>query len=159
MTIKQFLLALRGRYWIFLALMAGTIAAAVIVSLVLPKTYVSTVSLFVDNPDQQTLAGQVTDARAKIGYMQTQVDLIQSQRVAHKVAENLKLHESPDAQRAFKESGARGDIREGSAGAVLSGRIERMHRSALILTFGGGTNEVQRDIVAAAALGLPISRR
>jgi alkylation response protein AidB-like acyl-CoA dehydrogenase len=34
-----------------------------------------------------------------------------------------------------------------------------MHRSALILTFGGGTNEVQRDIVAAAGLGLPISRR
>jgi hypothetical protein len=29
----------------------------------------------------------------------------------------------------------------------------------LILTFGGGTNEVQRDIVAAAGLGLPISRR
>jgi alkylation response protein AidB-like acyl-CoA dehydrogenase len=42
---------------------------------------------------------------------------------------------------------------------VLAGRVERMHRSALILTFGGGTNEVQRDIVAAAALGLPISRR
>jgi alkylation response protein AidB-like acyl-CoA dehydrogenase len=50
-------------------------------------------------------------------------------------------------------------VRDGSPGAVLAGRIERMHRSALILTFGGGTNEVQRDIVAAAALGLPISRR
>ena len=47
----------------------------------------------------------------------------------------------------------------GRPGAVLAGRIERMHRSALILTFGGGTNEVQRDIVAAAALGLPITRR
>ena len=46
-----------------------------------------------------------------------------------------------------------------AAGAVLAGRIERMHRSALILTFGGGTNEVQRDIIAAAALGLPAARR
>jgi 3-oxocholest-4-en-26-oyl-CoA dehydrogenase alpha subunit len=55
--------------------------------------------------------------------------------------------------------GANAHVRDGSAGAVLSGRIERMHRSALILTFGGGTNEVQRDIIAAAALGLPISRR
>ena len=34
-----------------------------------------------------------------------------------------------------------------------------MHRSALILTFGGGTNEVQRDIIAAAGLGLPVTRR
>jgi alkylation response protein AidB-like acyl-CoA dehydrogenase len=33
-----------------------------------------------------------------------------------------------------------------------------MHRSALILTFGGGTNEIQRDIIAAAALGLPYKR-
>jgi alkylation response protein AidB-like acyl-CoA dehydrogenase len=55
--------------------------------------------------------------------------------------------------------GANAHVRDGSPGAVLAGRIERMQRSALILTFGGGTNEVQRDIVAAAALGLPITRR
>lgn len=50
-------------------------------------------------------------------------------------------------------------VRGDSRGAALSGKIERLHRSALILTFGGGTNEVQRDIIAAAALGQPISRR
>jgi alkylation response protein AidB-like acyl-CoA dehydrogenase len=50
-------------------------------------------------------------------------------------------------------------VRAGSPGELLRGRIERMHRAALILTFGGGTNEVQRDIIAAAALGQPISRR
>jgi alkylation response protein AidB-like acyl-CoA dehydrogenase len=55
--------------------------------------------------------------------------------------------------------GAGAIVRSGSAGAVLAGRIERMHRSALILTFGGGANEVQRDIIAATALGLPASRR
>jgi alkylation response protein AidB-like acyl-CoA dehydrogenase len=55
--------------------------------------------------------------------------------------------------------GANAHVREGSPGAVLAGRIERMHRSALILTFGGGTNEVQRDIIAAAGLGLPAARR
>ena len=55
--------------------------------------------------------------------------------------------------------GANAYVREGSAGALLSGRVERMHRAALILTFGGGTNEVQRDIIAAAGLGLPYARR
>jgi len=55
--------------------------------------------------------------------------------------------------------GAGACVRSGSAGEVLAGRIERAHRAALILTFGGGTNEVQRDIIAAAALGLPLSRR
>ena len=50
-------------------------------------------------------------------------------------------------------------IRAGSPGAVLAGRIEQLHRAALILTFGGGTNEVQRDIIASTALRLPTPPR
>lgn len=50
-------------------------------------------------------------------------------------------------------------IRAGSRAAILNGRLERMHRASLILTFGGGTNEVQRDIIAAAGLGLPAAVR
>lgn len=50
-------------------------------------------------------------------------------------------------------------VRHGSPGALLRGRVERLHRSSLILTFGGGTNEVQRDIIAAAGLGLPAAKR
>jgi alkylation response protein AidB-like acyl-CoA dehydrogenase len=42
-----------------------------------------------------------------------------------------------------------------SPGAVLRGQVEMRYRSALILTFGGGTNEVQRDIIAMAGLGMP----
>jgi alkylation response protein AidB-like acyl-CoA dehydrogenase len=46
-------------------------------------------------------------------------------------------------------------LRQDSHGALLRGRVERMHRAALILTFGGGTNEIQRDIIGMVALGLP----
>jgi 3-oxocholest-4-en-26-oyl-CoA dehydrogenase alpha subunit len=55
--------------------------------------------------------------------------------------------------------GAAATVQAGSPGAALAGRIERLHRSALILTFGGGTNEVQRDIIATVGLGLPAARR
>ena len=48
--------------------------------------------------------------------------------------------------------GANAYVRDGPR-CRAAGRIERMHRSALILTFGGGTNEVQRDIIAAARPG------
>jgi alkylation response protein AidB-like acyl-CoA dehydrogenase len=51
--------------------------------------------------------------------------------------------------------GPAGTVKEGSPGAVARGRLERMYRATLILTFGGGTNEVQRDIIAMAGLGLP----
>ena len=51
--------------------------------------------------------------------------------------------------------GTSATLRPDSKGALLRGRIERFHRSALILTFGGGTNEIQRDIIGMVALGLP----
>jgi alkylation response protein AidB-like acyl-CoA dehydrogenase len=55
--------------------------------------------------------------------------------------------------------GAAGAIRDGSPGAVLHGRCERLYRGhAPILTFGGGTNEVQREIIAMAGLGMPRAR-
>ena len=48
--------------------------------------------------------------------------------------------------------GAPGYLRQGSPGAVLRGHLERAARAAQINTFGGGVNDVQRDIVAAAGL-------
>jgi alkylation response protein AidB-like acyl-CoA dehydrogenase len=50
--------------------------------------------------------------------------------------------------------GAAGRVRTGSPGAVLAGDVERAARMAQINTFGGGVNEIQRDIVAAAGLGM-----
>ncbi|MFC9993284.1 acyl-CoA dehydrogenase family protein [Nocardia sp. NPDC127526] len=50
-------------------------------------------------------------------------------------------------------------LRQDSPGAQLRGRLERMHRACLILTFGGGTNEVQRDIIAMTALKQPPAAR
>jgi alkylation response protein AidB-like acyl-CoA dehydrogenase len=51
--------------------------------------------------------------------------------------------------------GQAGYLKRGTPGHVVRGRLERMYRSMLILTFGGGTNEIQRDIIAVAGLGMP----
>jgi 3-oxocholest-4-en-26-oyl-CoA dehydrogenase alpha subunit len=55
--------------------------------------------------------------------------------------------------------GAAGYVRMGSPGAALRGELERAGRWAQINTFGGGVNEVQRDIVATVGLGLPRGTR
>jgi len=61
-----------------------------------------------------------------------------------------------EAYRAMLECfGPLGAVQGESAGAILRGRVESSYRNTLILTFGGGTNEVQRDIIAMTALGLP----
>jgi alkylation response protein AidB-like acyl-CoA dehydrogenase len=50
-------------------------------------------------------------------------------------------------------------LREGSPGAVLHGEVERAARAAQINTFGGGVNEIRRELVATAGLGLARGRR
>lgn len=81
-------------------------------------------------------------------------------RVAASATKVFGTEAACEAYRLLMEVlGPAGYQRAGSPAAVLGGRIERLHRSALILTFGGGTNEVQRDIIAMAGLGLPPAPR
>ncbi len=66
---------------------------------------------------------------------------------------------STEAYRLLMEvMGQEAYVKPGSPGEKLRGQVERMYRAALILTFGGGTNEVQRDIIAMLALGMPRMR-
>lgn len=55
--------------------------------------------------------------------------------------------------------GPHAGITADSPGAVLGGRLERYYRSSLVMTFGGGTNEIQRDIIGYVGLGLPAAKR
>jgi 3-oxocholest-4-en-26-oyl-CoA dehydrogenase alpha subunit len=55
--------------------------------------------------------------------------------------------------------GPASSLRPDSPDAVLRGRLGSLLRSMHILTFGGGTNELQRDLIAMFGLGLPPSPR
>lgn len=55
--------------------------------------------------------------------------------------------------------GPRAYLDRSSPASVLTGRLEMNYRSLLILTFGGGTNEIQRDLIGMFGLGLPRALR
>jgi len=55
--------------------------------------------------------------------------------------------------------GASGLTRAGSAAAYLLGELEYEVRASVNLTFGGGTNEIQRELIAQFGLGMPRTRR
>ena len=65
-----------------------------------------------------------------------------------------------DVQRTLTQVlGAAGRIRPESPGAVLAGQVEQLSRQGIVNTFGGGVNDVLRDMVATQGLGLPRGAR
>ena len=55
--------------------------------------------------------------------------------------------------------GSTGHLVGASEGALIGGRLERLARHAQINTFGGGVNEIQRELIAVSALGMPRGSR
>ncbi len=116
MSLQQFLLALRARFGVFATVLAATVLAAIVASLLLPKSYKATVSLLVDAKDEQSLSNVLRPLilpQERLSYLQTQMDIITSKKVARKVVQDLKLAESPSTQAAFEEeAGGEGSIED-----------------------------------------------
>ncbi len=116
MSLQQFLLALRARFGVFATVLAATILAATVVSLLLPKTYKATVSLLVDAKDEQSLSNALRPLilpQERLSYLQTQMDIITSKKVARKVVQDLKLAENPSTRADFEDqTGGEGSIED-----------------------------------------------
>ena len=152
MTLHQFLLALRGRLWLFLAIVGATFAAVVLVTLLMPRTYDGIVSILADIKDEQMLNTPSQSPRMQLGYMQTQIDILQSQRVARKVVEDLKLHESPGVQAAFQKKGAHGDIKDWVAGGLLADlKVDSSQSSVIVAKYSSDDAQFAADVANAFA--------
>src|SRR5262245_24640602 len=59
------------------------------------------------------------------------------------------------ANSALDLIGAEGQLKPGSPDAPVGGRFERSYRYTVVDTIGGGTSEIQKNIIARRGLGLP----
>ena len=139
MSLQQFLLALRARLGAFAAALAATVLVATAVSFLLPKTYRATTSLLVEAKEEQSLsnAGPNFYPQEKLGYLQTQMEIITSKRVARKVAQDLHLAENPSAREAFaKTTGGEGSIEDWLAESLLLKlKVDTSQSSIMRITF------------------------
>ena len=104
MNLQQFLLILRARYKLVLLVLLGTVTATLGVSLVLPKQYTATTSVVIDVKSPDPVIGMMLPGMAAPGYMATQTDIIQSDRVAQKVVKLLKLDANPTVRQQWMEA-------------------------------------------------------
>ncbi len=115
MNIAQLLLALRARLGVFLLVLIATFATGAIVTSMMPRSYKATVSLLVDAKDEQSLSGALRPLilpQERLSYLQTQMDIVTSARVARKVAQELQLAQEPAVRAQFERLPGRPDTIE-----------------------------------------------
>lgn len=97
MSFRQCLAILRARWRGALLVFVLTVVSSIGVSLLLPKQYTGTASVLVDfKPDPVT--AMIYGGVPPPGLMGTQVEVLQSERVARRVIRNLKLADSPQVR-------------------------------------------------------------
>jgi len=111
MNLNQFFAILRARWWVAAVVLGLTVLTTLAVSLLLPKRYTATATLVVDVKSPDPIAGVMFPAMVLPSYMATQVDIIESDRVAQRVVKNLKLAENPRVrQQWLEDTGGTGSI-------------------------------------------------
>ena len=104
MNLQQFLLILKARAWIVLLTLVVVVVVAIGVSLVIPKEYTASTAVVIDVKSPDPVAGMVLPGLITPGYMATQVDIINSDRVAQRVVKLLKLDENPAVRAQWQEA-------------------------------------------------------
>lgn len=157
MSLQQFLLALRARFWVFALSLTATVLAAAAVSLVLPKTYRATASLLVDAKEEQSMGNMAPSfyPQEKLGYLQTQMEIITSKRVADKVVRDLKLADKPGMHEAFmKATRGKGSIEDWLAeNLLLKLKVETSQSNIIRVTFSSSDPGLSAQVADAFAKG------
>lgn len=104
MSLQQFLLILRARYKVALLAFIVTVATTVVVSLLMPKQYTASAAVVVDVKSPDQVSGLMLQGMMAPGYMATQIDIVNSDRVAKAVVKLLKMDESPTIKAQWQEA-------------------------------------------------------
>ncbi|WP_457390617.1 chain length determinant protein EpsF [Roseateles sp. P5_E1] len=104
MNFVQFLAILRARYKMALGVFAAIVVLALALSLAWPKSYTATASVVIDSTKPDPLAAVLFPGGVNPSLIATQIDVIQSDRVAFKVVRNLKLNENPQIREQWQSA-------------------------------------------------------
>jgi len=91
MSFSQLLSILKARRYVALGIFLFTVLVTVVVSLILPKQYTAEATVVVDVKSPDPIAGMVLPGMMSPAYMGTQIEVIQSERVARRVINELRL--------------------------------------------------------------------
>lgn len=134
MSFSQFILILKARWWVTLLTMVIIMTLVIGVSLILPKQYTASASVIVDHkPDPVSLA--FSGGAMSPAYVATQIDIINSDRVARKVIRALKLTDNAETRQRWKDqTEGQGDIEGWLADSLQRSLEVRPSRESNVIT-------------------------
>lgn len=134
MTPSKLFAILRARWPLALLIVFVTTATALAVSLLLPKKYVATASVVVDaKPDP--ISALIYPGLSSPSFMNTQVDVINSDRVAIRVIRDLKLTEVPQLREQWQmQTGGDGSIEQWLTGVLQASMDVKPSKESNVLT-------------------------
>lgn len=134
MTFEQFFRILMARKWLAIGLFLSILCAAILLGLLLPKSYTAETSIVVDlKPDPIT--GMVQSATLQpSAHIATQVNMIRSDAVARRVVGMLKLGDNAEMRSKWiKETDQRGSFEDWLGKTLLKGLSVSVVRESSII--------------------------
>ena len=104
MTLVQFFSILCARWKVGLLVLAAVVVGTAVVNTLVPNSYTASVAVLVDVKSPDPIAGIIYPGMNAPGYMATQVDVIQSDRVSQHVVRTLRLNESSSMRQQWREA-------------------------------------------------------
>jgi succinoglycan biosynthesis transport protein ExoP len=137
MTPLQIIQLIKARRKLFARILGTLLAVVLLVSLIIPKTYVAETSVVVDSKGTDTLTGAPQPAQLLPSNLATQLDIIGSHNVALKVVDKLRLPTVPELRDQFEWStGGTGSIRDWLADNLLINLDVKPSRESNVISIG-----------------------
>lgn len=103
MTFSQFLTILRARWKLMIGTLAAVMLLVLAVNLVAPRLYTASAAVVVDVKSPDPLVGMVLPGLMAPGYIATQLDVLESERVARGVIKLLHLDENAGLREQWRD--------------------------------------------------------
>lgn len=125
MNLVQFLAILKARWKAALIVFVGILSIALAASLLMRKNFTASASVVVDASKPDPLAAVLYPGGMNPSVIATQIDVIQSDRVAFKVVRNLRLAENPQIREQWQgATGGVGSIEQWLATTVFQKSLD-----------------------------------
>ncbi|HEX3397901.1 MAG TPA: chain length determinant protein EpsF [Steroidobacteraceae bacterium] len=125
MSFNQFMVILRARWLIAVGIFFAVVILGAFASVIWPKQYTATASIVVDSKTDPVTAANGAAAgggQPVATYVNTQADIIASERVAQRVVKTLKLDQQPEARKLWAK-GPNDDISVTVANLLLERKL------------------------------------